>query len=732
MPPEPIDTRFAAAVRAHEPGSPSKIELDDLWQIFDAQAGSRLLDIQARIMRADGTGYYTIGSAGHESNAYVAAALRPTDPAFLHYRSGAFYLARAQQVAGVDGVRDILLSLAASSADPISGGRHKVFGRAELSIVPMTSTIGSHLPRAMGVAFAIDRARKLETPTRWPSDAISVASFGDASANHASVVSAINTTLQASYQGLPMPLLLVCEDNGLGISVRTPRGWIHTAYGDRPGLRYFSGPGDDPSLMATVAREAAEYVRRNRKPAFLHVRTVRFMAHAGSDAEIAYRSTASIEADYERDPLVATARSLIDGGVDAAEVIARYETIRSRIADEAAQVAALPRLCTTEQVMAPLAPRTPAAIADAAARCAGEPQRTHLFEGHLPEDEGPLTLSQSINRALTDALATYPQLLLFGEDVGRKGGVYGTTTRLQKRAGMARVFDTLLDETSILGLGLGLAVSGLLPVPEIQYLAYLHNAIDQLRGEAATTQFFSEGRFRNGMMVRIQGLAYQKGFGGHFHNDNSVAALCDIPGLVVAVPSRGDDAAAMIRTLLAAADTDGTVSTLIEPIALYHSRDLYADGDGGLLSPYSAPGQWADEHVAIGQARRYDAAAEAGSLDLTIVTFGNGVPMSLRVAQRLRAQGSKVRVLDLRWLRPLPMDALAVEAATAPRILVADETRRSGGVSESVCAALVDLGYAGSLARVTSEDSFVPLGEAAELVLLSEQAIEDAAQRLLS
>lgn len=728
---EPVDLHFESALRSHEAGDAPRATVDELWRVFDAQAGSRLLDFQARIMRAAGTGYYTIGSAGHESNAYVAAALRPTDPAFLHYRSGAFYLARAEQVDGVDGLRDVLLSLSASTGDPISGGRHKVFGRHELSIIPSTSTIGSHLPRAMGTAFAIGRARKLGVPSAWPGDAISVASFGDASANHASTVSAINTAIQTAFQGLPMPLLCVCEDNGIGISVRTPRGWIAAAYGERPGLQYFTGAGDDPDQMLTVTREAVDYVRRTRKPAFLHIRTVRFMAHAGSDAEVSYRTPAEIQGDYSRDPLLATARRLVDAGVDAGEVIERYESIRGRIAAEADEVVALPKLETAEGVIAPLAPSTPEAVAERAATAASPERRTELFEGKLPESEGPLTLSQSINRALADGLARYDSMLVFGEDVGRKGGVYGTTARLQKRAGMARVFDTLLDETSILGLALGLGVTGLLPVPEIQYLAYLHNAIDQIRGEAATTQFFSEGRYRNGMMVRIQGLAYQKGFGGHFHNDNSVAALCDIPGLVVAVPSRGDDAAAMVRTLLAAAKVDGTVSAFVEPIALYHSRDLFEDGDGGLLAPYAAPDDWASSSIAIGQARHYVPDSRAEECDLTIVTFGNGVPMSLRVADRLNHEGHCVRVLDLRWLRPLPIEALEVEAATSARILVADETRNSGGVSESVCAALVDLEYDGQLARVTSDDSFIPLADAANLVLLSEETIEGAARQML-
>src|SRR6185312_5132688 len=124
-------------------------------------------------------------------------------------------------------------------------------------------------------------------------------------------------------------------------------------------------------------------------------------------------------------------------------------------------------------------------------------------------------------------------------------------------------FDTPLDEQAILGFGLGLGVSGLLPVPEIQYLAYLHNAEDQLRGEAASLRFFSNGTYANPMVVRIAGLGYQKGFGGHFHNDDAVAVLRDIPGIVVGVPSRPEDAAAMLRSCLAAADATGQVAVFL-------------------------------------------------------------------------------------------------------------------------------------------------------------------------
>ena len=736
-----LDQRFLGAVGglADEPGrlagtaQHAAVPLNDeqLLALFDAQAGSRHLDLAARYLRAEGRGFYTIGSAGHESNAAVAAALRPTDPALLHYRSGAFYLARAAQVPGSQPLLDVLLGLVGAADEPIAGGRHKVFGHYDLAVIPQTSTIASHLPRAVGVAFAIGRAAKLGVPCAWPRDAIAVASFGDASASHSTAAGAVNAACRTAYQGLPVPLLLVCEDNGLGISVRTPDGWIAAAHSGRPALAYFTADGSDPQACYDAAAAAASHVRDARSPAFLHLRVVRFLGHAGSDAEISYRTEAEIVADYARDPLLGTARLLVSRGVlSPAQVAGRYEAVRVQVRELADKAATHRQLSTRAEVVAPLAPRHPDRVARQAASAAAADDRRRVFGGRLPEEGGPLTLADTINRSLADALARYPEMLAFGEDVGRKGGVYGVTRGLSRRFGAGRVFDTLLDEQSILGLGLGAGLSGLLPVPEIQYLAYLHNAEDQLRGEAASLQFFSAGQYRNPMVVRVAGLAYQKGFGGHFHNDNAVGVLRDIPGLVVAVPSRARDAAPMLRTCLAAAAADGTVSVFLEPIALYHTRDLHQPGDEGWLSPYLGPERWADAHVPAGSGFAYPGAGFRD--DITLVTFGNGVPMSLRVARRLAADGIGARVFDLRWLAPLPTAEILTEAERTGRVLVVDETRRSGGVSEGVITALADAGFRGRIARVAAADSYVPLGDAASLVLVSEPEIEAAARWLLT
>jgi 2-oxoisovalerate dehydrogenase E1 component len=727
----PLDVHFRQRLSRSEPiAEPRHDQLSgaplDLWALFKAQATSRQLDFAARTLQQQGRGFYTIGSAGHESNAMIALATRPTDPALLHYRSGGFYVARAGQLGGTTPVRDILQGLLALADEPIAGGRHKVFGHPRLAIIPQTSTVASHLPRAVGLAVALNRAHRLGVECEWPSDAVVICTFGDASANHSTAAGAINTAIHTAYQALPVPILFVCEDNGLGISVPTPPGWIESAYGSRPGLRYLRADGADPLKAWPAITEAVDFVRGCRRPAFLHLDTVRFGGHAGSDAEISYRRPRDIEADYGRDPLLATANQLRAAGVSAAEVLASYDQIGAEVEAEAGRLQDQPRLRSAVEVMAPLAPRRPERVAKSAETLGADSSGAHR------------TLAESINATLGNILAADRRVLVFGEDVGVKGGVYGVTRGLARTFGAARVFDTLLDEQSILGLGLGAGLAGLIPIPEIQYLAYLHNAEDQLRGEAATLSFFSTGRFSNPMVVRIAGLAYQKGFGGHFHNDNALGVLRDIPGVVVACPARADDAAGMLRTCVAAASIDSSIAVFLEPIALYHRRDLSSGGDGGWLATDRGGS------VAIGSARLYRAGADSGasaqahptpersasSAGLTMVTFGNGVLMSLRVAHRLDQAGIAVDVLDLRWLAPLPIDDLLAAARATGKVLVVDETRRTGGVGESVITALVEGGFSGQIARVASRDSFVPLGRAADHVLLGEDEIEKAALHL--
>lgn len=688
--------------------------------VFRAQVLSRALDITSRAMQKAGQGFYTIGSSGHEGMAAVAQAVRPDDIAFLHYRDAAFQIARADQVPGQSMTWDMLLSFACSSEDPTSGGRHKVLGSKALMIPPQTSTIASHLPKAVGAAYSIGLARR-HAPQHGvlAQDAIAVCSFGDASVNHSTAQGAFNTACWTSFQGVPLPLLLICEDNGIGISTKTPRGWVEASMRDRPGLAYFAADGLDIYDAARVTAEAAAFVRQRRKPAFLHLRTVRLYGHAGADVATSYLPKAEVEADEDNDPLLHSVRLLEEAGALAApDALKIYEETCARVKRVAEQAVTRPHLRNAKEVMASLIPpkrecrptNGPSADARAAA-----------FGVDLKAMDSPQPMSRLINWALTDLMLEYREIVAMGEDVGRKGGVYGVTQKLQQRFGPDRVIDTLLDEQSILGLAIGVAQNGFLPMPEIQFLAYLHNAEDQIRGEAATLPFFSVGQFTNPMVLRIAGLGYQRGFGGHFHNDNSIAVLRDIPGVIIACPSNGADAAQMLRECARLAREEQRVVVFLEPIALYPMRDLHEAGDGAWMCHYPAP----DERIALGEVGIHGAGK-----DLAIVTYGNGHLLSRQAEPVLRKAGIDLRIIDLRWLAPLPEEALLEATKGCSRILIVDECRRTGGQAEGLMALFAERSDL-PIARVTAEDSFIATGPAYGATLPSRDGIVAAARALM-
>ncbi|MBL7480567.1 dehydrogenase E1 component subunit alpha/beta [Legionella bononiensis] len=725
-----VDEQFIKRVlqgdfpKPHSTMSPEMAELDKKTaiELFDSQIKSRLLDLIARQLKEKGLSFYTIGSSGHEGNAVMGQVFKHTDMAFLHYRSGAFYLQRAKQLQGTDGVKDILLSLVAAACDPISGGRHKVFGSVPLNIPPQTSTIASHLPKALGAALSITRAKELGISGNLAADSVILCSFGDASTNHASTQTTLNACSWITQQNYPLPIVFVCEDNGIGISVPTPSNWIETSISSRPGLHYITCDGLNIADTYAKAQEAEYLARTKKQPVFLHMRCVRLLGHAGSDIESQYATQTEIERREANDPLLHTAGILYrEGWMTLQAMVDLYQDNKDLIEAKAVEAIREPRMSSAEEVMASIIPKVEKkkgyALPD-------EPSRIKAFAGAYNQLSLKRNMCQHINFALTDLMLQYSNMLIFGEDVGKKGGVYRVTADLQARFGQRRVFDTILDETTILGTAIGLAHNGFIPVPEIQFLAYLHNAEDQLRGEASTLSFFSSGLYKNPMVLRIASLAYQKGFGGHFHNDNSIAVLRDLPGVIVACPSNGPDAARMLRTCMRLAAQEGRVVVFLEPIALYMTKDLHSPGDNGWLFDYPAP----NELIAQGSVGVF------GEGDTVILTYANGYYLSRQAEKVLRENhGIKVKIVDLRWLSPLPKEAILNEVANAKRILIVDEGRQSGSISEGLVTLLMEEASSGlKIKRLTGKDCFIPLGTAWHYLLPSQESIIEAVIALQS
>ena len=350
--------------------------------LFQDQVLSRLLDVMSRELKDRNESFYTIASAGHEQNAVLGAQLRLTDPCFLHYRSGGLMMARSRKDSGVDPVLDTLLSFAASSEDPISGGRHKVWGSLRMQVPPQTSTIASHLPKAMGLAFAIGRRKKLGLEQRLPEDSIVLCSFGDASASHAVAMAGINGARYAFRRGNPMPILFLCEDNRVGISVSKPRRWIADSYSGLSQLEYFAVQSGDLVEIWDTVEKAINVCRSRRKPVFLRVPTVRLWGHAGSDVETTYRSIEEIERMEAQDPLLANAKLLVEtGAASPRELLSILDSTRRRVEQTAAHVVTRPKLTTAEAVMAPLAPMDLGAARESVIEPVNPQRRAEIFRG---------------------------------------------------------------------------------------------------------------------------------------------------------------------------------------------------------------------------------------------------------------------------------------------------------------------------------------------------------------
>ena len=681
---------------------------------------TRALDRKSREMQAQGQGFYTIGSSGHEGIAAVAAALRLDDMAFLHYRDAAFQIQRSELVPGQSIVWDMLLSFACAKDDPISGGRHKVLGSKKLNIPPQTSTIASHLPKAVGAAYSIGLSKKFSPEHQClKDDSVVICSFGDASVNHSTAQGAFNTAQWTSFQAIPLPLLFVCEDNGIGISTKTPKGWVSASFKNREGIKYYYCDGLDIFETYKVASEAIDYIRKKRKPAFLHIRTIRLYGHAGADVQTVYMDRSEVEADEANDPLLHSVRLLNAAGyLSPSKSLEIYKTTADRVASIAGNVIKLPRLSTAKEVMKSIIP--PKRLCELS-NGPSEKERADLFARDLNAMETPQIMSRLINWALKDLMLEHDEIVMMGQDIGVKGGVYGVTRGLHDKFGARRMIDTLLDEQSILGLSIGLAHNGYTPIPEIQFLAYYHNAEDQIRGEAATLSFFSNGQFTNPMVIRIAGLGYQKGFGGHFHNDNSLAVLRDVPGVILACPSNGADAAKMLRECVRLAREEQRIVVFLEPIALYATKDLHETGDGGWMQTYPD----VSERIALGEV-----GINGDGTDIAIISYANGCYISLQVQKDLMDRGINARVIDLRWLTPLPEEKMLKALGTCRHVLIVDETRQSGGVSESIMTLLAENIHV-PFERLASEDSFIPTGPAYASTMPSKDSIFNAALKLI-
>lgn len=658
---------------------------------------TRLTDDKTRALIPKKMTSYTIGSSGHENMAAFAAAFNSDKTiAFLHYRDAGYFSYMGLTHPNCDPIQDLMYSYTCSTHDPISGGRHKVLGHPNLNIIPGTSTIASQLPRALGTALSIPWAKSLGIEAKFPDDAIVLCGFGDASVNHSTAQGSFNAARWIHEgNGIPLPLIYVCGDNQIGISVPTPKNWVQKTMKER-GFHYLNADGLHFPDVYQHAQQAKSFAQK-KQPVFFHFECIRLYGHAGPDYEPQYRDPESIETDQrDNDPLFHTLNIAIQSGFFThQDIIELYKEVKEKINQCTKRAITTKKLANIKEITSPIVPSIKKSI-----------KKPLNKNSKLEIPDKPLTLAQSLNLVFDEIMETYPEVVFFGEDVGKKGGNYGVTINLQKKHSRKHIFDTLLDEQTILGLANGMALNNILPVPEISFIAYLHNAIDQLRGEAATLSFFSNGQYTNPMIIRIPSLGYQRGFGGHYHNENTFATIRDIPGVIICCPSNALDAPKLFRKCVKLALEEQRIVVFLEPIALYHSKEW--------LFPYPKKGEINEDEIGI----------YGNGKDLVIITYGNGFFHSIQAANILKEKYNvNISVIDLRWLKPLPEKTLLKAIEPFSQILIIDECRKTASLSEELMTLLLEKTHGKTLKRHCAEDSFIPLGPAWQHLLPSTESI---------
>jgi 2-oxoisovalerate dehydrogenase E1 component len=527
-------------------------------------------------------------------------------------------------------------------------------------LLPACGGVGSQFTPATGWAQAlVYRARELGDESA--AGCIAVAHGGDASTATNGFWSSLNIATTER-----LPLLYFIEDNGYGISVpvrrQTPGGDLAANLASFRNLQVLSGDGAEPEAAAALIAQAVAAVRAGHGPVLLRLLVPRLSGHSGQDTQ-AYKNAQEIAAEQARDPLAALRRRLIPAVLAESEWTAleadALGSVETALANIESRPATFPVPVTVFAFSEQRADGSPALQLQGGLRAEGIEPRAGT---DVARPEGPrINMVTAIRRTLEHELAVNPRMLVFGEDVGRKGGVHAATLGLQERFGEARVFDTSLSEEGIIGRSVGMALAGLLPVPEIQFRKYAEPAAEQLH-DCGTVRWRTANRFAAPIVVRMPGGFFK--CGDPWHSQCNEVEFLHAIGWRLAMPSNAEDAVGLLRSALRGND----------PVIFFEHRSLI-DG-AAARRPY--PGD--DFALPFGVART----VRAGG-GLTVVSWG---AMVERCEQAAAESGVDAELLDLRTLSPWDREAVMASVARTHRCLVVHEDNLTAGFGAEIAATL--------------------------------------------
>lgn len=637
----------------------------DWMEVARLAWASRLMDeLEEAELTPQGLVTYQFSARGHELGQLLVSQLltEPMDAASVYYRSRPFMLGSGLTL-------EEALASDMARAGSMSRGRDVgvVFNmprRGRAAVLPMAADVGSQYTPAAGWAQAIRyRAGQLGETAAAGSIAVAFGGEGSVASNGFWSALTMATTLK-------LPLLFFIEDNSYAISVKswlqTPGGNIARNLASFTGLAIWGGSGTDPAETAELVHTAVAHVRGGEGPALLRLTVPRLSGHSSVDNQ-AYKSEREKAAEWERDPIAALRAYLVPAAMDEAA----WDNIRAEAAvavgraTEAAESQPHPSGEEVDEDVFYVPGRPQQAgglLADGVSLPPGSPH---------PQTADPrrMNMQEAIRRALDVELSVNPRCVLFGEDVGLKGGVHAATLGLQHQHGEARVFDTSLSEEGIIGRAVGMALAGLMPVPEIQFRKYADPATEQIHN-CGTLRWRTANRFAAPIVVRVPG-GYRR-IGDPWHSVTDEAALAHAVGWRVAFPSNAEDAVGLLRTALRGND----------PVMFFEHRAML--DAAWARRPY--PGD--DFMLPFGVAR----VIQEGD-GLTVVSWGAMVERCEAAAHEI---GDGIEILDLRTIVPWDKEAVLSSVRKTSRCLIVHED-------------IQFVGFGGEIAATIASEAFLDL-----------------------
>ena len=675
----------------------------ELKRMLRTMLTARRVEREEKLLLRKGYNRFFIGCGGKELIDVVwADNLRKNDPFFGYYRNKAFDLHRGSTL------WDKMLEAIGDSRSRNRGMQIPSHpGYPDMAVLPQASPTGSHAIEAAGTAEATAHPSPVSNLSDYPGgafpkDAVTLCCIGEGSTSEAEFGRAVFHSVFFKTKAI-----YAIYNCGWAISVSVeeqfPEGDPTTPFEGykRFGLKIMQVDGTDVKDSLAKAAEAVEYARSGKGPVLLNIRVTREGSHSGSDDQSFYMDPGEQDWHTYNDCILKTCNTFIEDGIITPQEIGDiWDELDKEISELSAKAVASFQPKTQELIKglvysydfekskATWKKYRAANSIDRAAKYKEYHRKGYFATPELPEHIGPMTMRFAINYTLFDLFGLTEDVLMFGEDVADfsghmikekekqsklkgKGGVFLVSKNLQREFGNHRCFNTPLDEIGILGRAVGHCYQGRRPMPEIQFLDYMSPAYQVLKDKIATTYQRSGGLYKMPMVIRTTYGGYKQGAGAFWHSEGNLGTWMNIPGLLIAVPSNGYDAAGLLKTAWASDDP----VLFCESVALYNRRDWEG-------VPMETPIPDIDELIPFGVAKVY----HEEHTDIGIITYGATFQMSRKAAEILKEKGIHVRVVDLRTVKPLDEEAIIRTAKECGKVLIVTEDRFYGGAAATIAS----------------------------------------------